>query len=232
MSFRIISIIMIIGFLFGCGGESQEKEMSEISLADECVSSKAGSFRSTPMENIDFGDGSDGELYLAYDDVFLLEENEYNFTNVNLDQGSLLTIVGELSESDGTIQINSLGVCNLLGDVDISNYRGTFILNCNSIVLEGSYNHPSGNTVLTTPGSILFSDETSTNVTESTISTGSIDISAVELSTVSLNTLEGVVTYSPGTIVINDNSSIKTAGEISFEIETESDDVSLTNCSS
>ncbi len=226
---------MIIGFLFGCGGESQkkdEKEMSEIILADECVSSKAGSFKSTPMENIDFGDGSDGELYLAYDDVFLLEEKEYNFTNVNLDQGSLLMMVGELSEGEGIIQINSLGVCNLLGDVDISNYRGTFILNCSSIILEGSYNHSSGNTVLTTPDSILISDETSTNISESTMSTGSIDISSAELSTVSVNALEGVVTYFPEAIVINDNSSIITAGEISFEIETESDDVSLTNCSS
>ncbi|MFT5103883.1 MAG: hypothetical protein ACI86C_001543 [Candidatus Latescibacterota bacterium] len=236
MSYRVISIAMIIGFLFGCGGESQEeteKERIETVSADECVNAKESPSKSRHMKSIGFGDGSDGEFYLAYDDVFQLEEREYNFTNVNLDLGSLLTVVGELSESEGTIHINSLGVCNLLGDVDISEYGGTFILNCNSsITMEGSYSHPNGNTSLATSEWILTSVETSTNISESTISVGTTDISGAELSTISASVVAGEVTYSPGVLVIHDNSVIIEGGEGSFELEDESGDESLTNCSS
>ncbi len=107
----MISIATTIGFLLGCGGESQKintNEMSEENIIDQCVTGKARASKSSDVKSIDFGNGSDGEFYLANYDAFQLVEKEYNFTNVNLDQGSLLTIADDLSGSEGTIQINSL----------------------------------------------------------------------------------------------------------------------------
>lgn len=235
MLFKVINIAVLICCLIGCGGRSQKKletEGENISLSDRCLNASTILAKTRHLNRMNFGDGSDGEFYLASEESFQLEEKTYNFTNVNLDQGSLLTVVNGLSVGMGLIQINSLGVCNLLGDVDLVDYSGEFVLNCGSdIMMSGTYTHLNGNTTLSASDSLLNSEETSTNITSSTISSDSIDISGAELSTISVNVQEGAVNYSPETIVIDGGSQIISEDEVFVEVEAESGDESLTMCS-
>jgi hypothetical protein len=98
-----------------------------------------------------FGDGSDGELYRANGETLELEETTYQFTNVNLDAGSLVTIRNALSGASGEIRVNSLGVCNLLGDINLSGYEGLLTLNCYSgITIAGNISHPDGSLAFNT----------------------------------------------------------------------------------
>ncbi len=200
MSSRLLSFVVLTGLLFGCGDQSKkntEEEASELSLSADCGDTTTTSSRNRTTTTEDFGDGSDGEFYLAHGDLFQLQERTYNFTNVNLDQGSLLTIASELSGSSGTIRINSLGVCNFLGDVELSGYRGSFFLNCNSSLTVGATFHVGGNLILSTSEAALISEESTTNISEVTLSSaGSIDISGAELLTLSTNVIGGEVTYS------------------------------------
>jgi len=92
-----------------------------------------------------FGDGMDGEFYLASGEVFNLEEKSYNYSNVYLEADSILSATDQVKEGVDSIQINSVGSCNILGDINLVGYRGTLIINCYSqINLGGAVNVPNG----------------------------------------------------------------------------------------
>jgi hypothetical protein len=160
----------------------------------------------------DFGDGSDGEFYLANADAFYLQEKTYNFSNVNLEAGSRLTLSDAAAAGDGTIQINSLGACNLLGELDFGGYQGSLIINCSAgLVIADQIKFPDGNTSLNTADSSLSANGGSSELIVVTdggpnmvgsggeISTGSIDISASDLSL--SNNQAGPVIQTPDTTV-------------------------------
>ncbi|WP_185234239.1 hypothetical protein [Teredinibacter franksiae] len=183
MSYRVISLIALMGVLFGCGGESSknsEYEIIELELVDDCVNASPNYPQALNKASMDYGDGSDGELYLAHGDIFELEEKIYNFVNINLDQGSLMTISDEIFEGDGSIQINSLGVCNLLGEIDNSDYRGSLTINCyGDFFWASTYRGPPGSsTVIDGSGPQVYVSPSSQDRLDNTMSSG---LSSVEI---------------------------------------------------
>jgi len=181
MSARIMCVVVVAVLIGACGGDSGKEQragtidLGGIDICGNPISVPVGSEREAAG---DFGDGSDGELYLAFGEELALEEKTYNFTNVNLDQGSVLTIVGASSEGTGEIRINSLGVCNLLGDINLPDYLGALSLNCySSIVVQGSINLSNGSLSLATYDSSIASGGASGSGSGSSVSTGSIDLS-------------------------------------------------------
>jgi len=183
MYFKIAILTLTFGVLLGCNGKGKQEVMpgsDDLESTAICMEKANNHSVFEALEPNDFGDGSDGEFYLPYGEIFYLEEKEYNFTNVNLDEGALLGIADELINGAGIIHINSLGICNIFGDIDISGYNGGLVLNCYSgITIGGALTHPDGEVTLSTY------DTSQVNRTEegleSTLSSGSINISGGEL---------------------------------------------------
>lgn len=233
MLFRVVLTVIATALLFGCNGESKEsiQDNPDDRHSGECVNTKITPIRTQLLKAVDFGDGSDGEFHLGFGETFLLEEKIYNFTNVNLDPGSFLTIIDELNESDEGVTINSLGICNFLGSVDLSGYSGNLLINCNiGLTIFGGNYSSSGVVTLSGTNLFLISEGESTNIMEETISIGSIgsiDISGAEFSTSSVISLEGDLIYVPDAIVVGDGSTTITAGESLFGVELDNGATSL-----
>jgi hypothetical protein len=138
---RLALPALFILILSACGNDNNTSSCGD-SLPQQKIS-----YQSTS----DFGDGSDGELYLAHGDVFYLQEQVYNFTNVNLDAGSRLLLSDAAATGSGVIEINSLGACNLYGLIDIAGYQGALSINCSTIVINmDNFTPPAGDTSLNT----------------------------------------------------------------------------------
>ncbi len=187
MYFKLVTSVLVAGVLCGCNGEDSEEEKSELSVSgfsEPCLE-KVLSLSSGELLGVSgFGSGVDGEFYLSSGETFLLEEREYNFTNVNLDSGSFLGITNESINGIGVVKINSLGVCNIFGDIDTSGYGGEIAINCYSgITIGGRLTHPDGSIALVTAETIGWENiETNSGENgETTLLVGSIDLSDSEL---------------------------------------------------
>lgn len=161
MYLKLVTLIFAFSGLSGCNGESKEESelgSMDFGLAETCSEGKIIHSKIETSPPAGFGSGVDGEFYLSYGETFYLEEGEYNFTNVNLDSGSLLGVANGSIDGTGIIQINSLGICNIFGDIDISGYSGGIALNCYSgITIGGVLTHPDGDLTLTTADTIDIS---------------------------------------------------------------------------
>jgi len=129
---KLLMVIMTLGVV-ACGGRGDQDSLTlQESLALQ-ESEEAGEFACSINRQKDQQknqqrlanegpDPVDGELYLAYDDVFIISKYDYHFSSFQLEEGSLMIASDTLAPNDGVIRIVSDGVCMLGGDVELSEY--------------------------------------------------------------------------------------------------------------
>jgi hypothetical protein len=130
---KSIFIVIATHLIIACSENSDnETDKSEIAQSDtpSCQTADLSSLSMLLSTTPDFGDGSDGELYLAAGEVFVLEARSYNFSNIYTEADSVLTASDETIESGGIIQINAVGNCELYGKIALAGYKGSVELNC------------------------------------------------------------------------------------------------------
>ena len=144
---RLISMVIATLFIIACS-ENSDNEANESETAQSDIPSCQTRNLRMPLSTApDFGDGSDGELYLASGEVFFLEARSYNFSNIYTEADSVLTVLEDTMESGGGIQINAVGNCELYGELAFANSKGPVELNCGGqINLSGDIDI-SGNSI-------------------------------------------------------------------------------------
>lgn len=146
LSLNILSVLLIVG----CSDDQKDKESTDALISDSsgCSGAKTTAIRVSQSIDEDFGDGSDGELYLGFDQQLLLEDKVYNFTNIYTEEGSYVNLAEITTNQDSIITINALGNCELHGDIILPGYTGTLSISCNSLDGSGSIDISEGAVIL------------------------------------------------------------------------------------
>ena len=131
---KLIFIVIATHFIVACS-EDNNNEANESETAQGDTPSCQTANLSMPLSTTpEFGDGSDGELYLASGEVFFLEARSYNFSNIYTEVDSVLTATDETMEGGGIIQINAAGNCEYYGKFELSSHKGSIELSCDGQV--------------------------------------------------------------------------------------------------
>lgn len=203
MHFKSTVLVLAIGVLLGCSGQDKKEGLAEPSGSEpgeNCLAKTHSISAAEVSLNYNYGDGSDGEFYLRHGEIFYLEEKTYNFTNVNLEEGSLLTIASGWIDGTGIIQINSLGICNFWGNIEASGYGGKITINCSGdSSLAAVVSHPDGNVTLSTGDTAQRDGAEGNSVIEfgATLSRASIDITGGELNVREDGITVGTIVFGP-----------------------------------
>ncbi|MFT7559480.1 MAG: hypothetical protein ACI93R_001391 [Flavobacteriales bacterium] len=191
-----LPVIFALGIISGCSGDSNNanKAQSEDDEICQVIKSAAPKTSST----IDyFGDGSDGELYLGENEVFLLDERNYNFDNIYVEVNSILETSDQARDGVGKIVINSRGDCEFYGDFILEDYKGLLEINCYGTTIVAS--------LISVPlGSVSFSHMGEIDTTDTSTQENSVVIG-------STLTLSGSIPAPQATSIIV--SSLNTAGD-------------------
>lgn len=175
---KLIFIVIATHFISACSennnNETNESETVQSDTPSCQTASLSMPFSTTP----EFGDGSDGELYLASGEVFFLEARSYNFSNIYTEVDSVLTATDETMESGGIIQINAAGNCELYGRIALANYSGSVELNCGGQINSlGAIDVSSGSIAISTisPESTVSDTSNPNTASGAIISSSNID---------------------------------------------------------
>jgi len=213
ISWNIFALLAILIFPSCAKNNSLQVDINEAdnsNIKDECGLNKPSVSRNTEDSLANIGDGSDGNLYLASGEIMLLENMDYNFSDIKLDKGSTLTtseyIGGELS----TIHIRSTGSCDFLGDIALDNYQGNLYLICSNDINFGGDVIIGGSLSVNSVGEIVL-ENSNGNLNEGASITvgGSLSISSSSI-TNSQDFSEGSVTTinTDSPRIINEDGSI------------------------
>ncbi len=149
-------ILQIISFslIMGCSDETENSTDSEPSLLapSPCLESEAITVKNHQLKTIEYDDNPQGQLYLSADQEFILEDKTYNFLSIYTEENSKIHLAASATSKDSIIELNSIGSCDFHGDIILSEFTGTLILNCYSqLNLSGTIELSSGNLILKTP---------------------------------------------------------------------------------
>jgi len=202
-----LAIILSLGLMTGCLEDSSHSENSRANNEETCPTTNLISQRTSTTRH--FGDGSDGEFYLAEDETFLLDEETYNFSNVYTELDSILAASNQAKDGTGKIVINSVGNCEFFGNIILADYNGTLEINCYSTLnLWGTIN--LGGTVVASTGSISLENSEVIAGEEFEFGSDSIifsDISSAVISSGEL-TFSGVSTAETPTLELGETTII------------------------
>lgn len=130
-------------------------------------------------------DNNDGDLYLSNEQEFLLEDKTYNFTSIYTEEGSTLTLANITSDQNSIITLNTLGSCDIHGDISLDEYTGTLIIKCaNQLNMSGSI-HLSGGSFILDASSMALTDlkvdvhtDDTVTLNEASITAGTVNFDA------------------------------------------------------
>ncbi len=172
-----LSFALVLSACSGGNENSDEDlDLDDISTIDSSLSDSETEFcnGNLPVQNKSnftvssntFGDGSDGEILITNGETFVIDQTQYNFSNFYAEADSLLLISNNLANSAETIEINSLGICNFLGDIDFSNFDGDIKIHCGGEMNLGGIflGSTNGKTVLTSNSFVINSSFDPSNV--------------------------------------------------------------------
>ncbi len=187
----------------GCLDDNSHSTNSQANNDENCPTTSLISQRTSTSTTLDFGDGSDGEFYLAEDEVFLLDEKTYNFSNVYTELDSILTASDQAKGGTEKIVINSVGNCDFFGNIILTDYNGTFEINCNGTINLGG-------TITASTGSINL--ENSEVIAGDEFDFGSDTIISADLSSIVINpgelTVSGVLVAEAPTLELGETTII------------------------
>ncbi len=129
-----LPIILSLGLMTGCLDDNSHSTNTQANNDENCPTTNLISQRTLTPTTLYYGDASDGEFYLAADDIFPLDEQIYNFSNVYTEPGSTLTVSDGARGGTEKIVINSVGNCDFFGDIMLADYNGTLEINCYSTI--------------------------------------------------------------------------------------------------
>ena len=181
----LILPILNVSLIVGCSHESKD------SADTECLETKAIATEKRQTKTIDYGDGTEGQLYLSTGQKFLLEAKTYNFMNIYAEEGSELSLANIATDQNFVIELNSIGSCDFHGDIILPDYTGTLIINCYSqMSLSGNIELSSGSLTLQTPSMVISNPSDFTSLQDNFPNDGSITLGdAVTISTSPSTTL-------------------------------------------
>lgn len=170
---RLFTSVIVLTLILACS--EKDEETSDESLT--CKPLDSAVQKKFEFEDPDFGDGTDGELYLASGETLFLEERVYNFNNVYLEVDATLEASDLVTNESGTIRINALGGCEFFGNIKLQHYNGVLEINCYShISLGGVVDVPNGEVSITTSSETLTSADDLTALEAGSTIGGSISI--------------------------------------------------------
>ncbi len=202
-----LPIILSLGLMTGCLDDNSHSTNTQANNDENCPTTNLISQRTLTPTTLYFGDASDGEFYLAEGDVFLLDEQVYNFSNAYTEPGSTLTISDEARDGTGKIVINSVGNCDFFGDIMLADYNGELEINCFGTFNLGGFIY-IGSAINTSTGSINL--ENSELIAGEEFEFGSDAIISTDLSSVVINsgelTISGVSAADVPTLELGETS--------------------------
>ncbi len=207
----IILPILYFSLIVGCSDESKDSaDTDSLFVAPiQCLEPEAIATEKRQIKTLDYGDGTEGELYLSKDQQFLLEAKAYSFLNIYAEEGSELSLTNIATSQDSVIELNSIGSCDFHGDIILPEYTGTLIINCYSqINLSGNIDLSKGKLILKTPTMNIINPSDSTNLQDDFPNDNSVTLGeAVTITTSPSTTLTlEPINYEPITLSLSECS--------------------------